>query len=48
MRNVKKWLALGLATIMTFGVVACGNDDTPVVKESESNKATESVAEPKV
>lgn len=48
MRNVKKWLALGLATIMTFGVVACGNDDTPVVKESESNKATESVAEPEV
>ena len=48
MRNVKKWLALGLATIMTFGVVACGNGDTPVVKESESNKATESVAEPEV
>ena len=48
MRNVKKWLALGLATIMTFGVVACGNDDAPVVKESESNKATESVAEPEV
>lgn len=45
MRNVKKWLALGLATIMTFGAVACGNSDAPVVKESESNNGSENVVE---
>lgn len=26
MRNVKKWLALGLSVMMILGVVACGND----------------------
>ena len=53
MKNVKRWLALGLAAAMTTGMVGCGNSgqqeskeasDTKAGSSAESSQATESAS----
>ena len=42
MKNVKRWLALGVAAIMTAGVLAgCGSTSTDSANDSSENTATE-------
>ncbi len=41
MKHVKSWLALGLAAVMTIGVVGCGNKEQQETKEA-SKTGTES------
>lgn len=48
MKNVKKWLALGLAAIMVLGTVACGSTETKEQPENNNEEvsATDEAKEP--
>lgn len=42
MKNVKRWLALGMAAMMTAGVLAgCGSTSTDTASDSSESTATE-------
>lgn len=49
MRNLKKWMSLGLAAAMAFSVTACGGSGseakTEAAKETEAAKAEEGKTE---
>ena len=43
---MKKWIALALALVMAFGLVACGGKDAPAEEEAPAPEAKEAPAAP--